>query len=214
MRNAPTLGRALQDLVDNQHRYDRGGVWYLTVRDGLALIGYGIHQRGTEGVDHFCDGTMAFAFNGIRELCGALPDEVLLARKTPSDVHPYHRLFQSPVRFDAEQSALVYRADQLKRPVSGADCSEHEILGQAVAKYWAVALPSVADQVVQILRPRILFNDFSLETVAHRLTMHPRALNRRLQAEGTTFRKLCPRDFRPKIGDFERTAADRRRLSF
>ena len=190
MRNAPTLGRALQDLVDNQHRYDRGGVWYLAVRDGLALIGYGIHQRGTEGVDHFCDGTMAFAFNGIRELCGALPDEVLLARKPPSDVHPYHRLFQSPVRFDAEQSALVYRADQLKRPVSGADCSEHEILGQAVAKYWAVALPSVADQVVQILRPRILFNDFSLETVAHRLTMHPRALNRRLQAEGTTFRKL------------------------
>jgi hypothetical protein len=34
MRNAPTLGRALHDLVDNQHRYDRGGVWRLAVRDG------------------------------------------------------------------------------------------------------------------------------------------------------------------------------------
>jgi len=63
------LGRALQDLVENLHRYVRGGVWYLAVRDGVALIGYA-------GVDHFYDGTMAFVFNGIRELCGALPDEV------------------------------------------------------------------------------------------------------------------------------------------
>ena len=190
MRNAPTLGRALHVLVDNQHRHDRGGVWYLAVRDGLAMIGYGVYQRGTEGIDHFCDGTMAFAFNGIRELCGVLPDEVLLARKRPSDVHPYHRLFQAPVRFDAEQSALVYRADQLELPVPGADSCKREILEEAVTKYWAIARPSVADQVVQLLRPRILFNDFSLETVAHRLTMHPRALNCRLEAEGTTFRKL------------------------
>ncbi|HEY4809083.1 MAG TPA: hypothetical protein VIH81_15260 [Roseiarcus sp.] len=67
-----------------------------------ALIGYGIHQRGTEGIDHFCDGTMAFAFNGIRELCGALPEEVLLARKPPSDVRPYHRLFEARPMTHAE----------------------------------------------------------------------------------------------------------------
>ena len=36
----------------------------------------------------------------------------------------------------------------------------------------------------------MLFGDFALETVARRLTMHPRALRRRLKAEGTTFRKL------------------------
>jgi AraC-like DNA-binding protein len=74
--------------------------------------------------------------------------------------------------------------------VSGADSHRREILEEAVAKYWAVALPSVADQVVQLLRPRILSNDFSLETVARRLTIHPRALNRRLQSEGTSFRRL------------------------
>ena len=190
MRNAPTLGRALQDLVENLYRYVRGGVWYLAVRDGVALFGYAIHQRGTEGVDHFYDGTMAFAFNGIRELCGALPDEVLLARKPPPDVRPYHRLFQGPVRFDAEQSALVFPAGQLERPVPEADSRKRAILEEAVANYWAVALPSVADQVVRLLRPRVLFGDFELETVARRLTLHPRTLNRRLQAEGTTFRRL------------------------
>ncbi len=113
-----------------------------------------------------------------------------LARKPPPDVQPYHRLFQVPVRFDAEQSALVFPASKLECPVPDADRRQRAMLEQSVANYWAVATPTVADQVVRILRPRVLFGDFDLETVAHRLTMHPRALNRRLQAERTTFRKL------------------------
>ena len=42
MRNAPTLGRALLDLCENQHRYVRGGVPYLIVREGFAWAGYAI----------------------------------------------------------------------------------------------------------------------------------------------------------------------------
>ena len=53
-----------------------------------------------------------------------------------------------------------------------------------------LALPNVADQVVRTLRPRVLFGEVTLAAAARRLAMHPRALNRRLQAEGTTFRKL------------------------
>src|ERR1700688_4034942 len=35
MRSAPTWGRAALDLVDNQHRYVRGGAPYLVARDGV-----------------------------------------------------------------------------------------------------------------------------------------------------------------------------------
>jgi hypothetical protein len=45
---------------------------------------------------------MAFAFKGIRKLCGALPEEVLLACKPPSDVRPYHRLFEARPMTHAE----------------------------------------------------------------------------------------------------------------
>ncbi len=190
MRNAPTWGRAAQDLVDNQHRYVRGGVPYLVVNDGVAWGGYAVHQPGTEGIDHFCDGAIAIGFNMMRELCGALPDEVLLSRKPPADMQPYRRFFRVPVRFDAEQSALVFPAGKLERAVPGADPRQRAILEAAVAKYWTVALPNVADQVVRILRPRVLFGDFTLEAIAHCLTMNPRTLNRHLQAEGMTFRRL------------------------
>jgi AraC-like DNA-binding protein len=190
MRNAPTWGRAVQDLVDNQPRYVRGGVPYVVVRDGVAWTGYAIHLQGTEGIDQFCDGAIAVGFNMMRELCGALPDEVLLSRKSPADVRPYRRFFRVPVRFDAEQSALVFSASKLECPVPGADPRQRAILEASVARYWSVALPNVTDQVVRILRPRVLFGDFTLAAVAHCLTMHPRTLNRHLKAEGITFRKL------------------------
>jgi len=190
MRNARTWGRAVQDLVDNQHRYVRGGVPYLMVRGGMAWAGYAIYHQGIEGIDHFCDGAIAIGFNMMRELCGALPDEVLLSRRPPADIRPYRRLFRVPVHFDAEQSTLVFPAGLLERPVPGADSRQREILEASVTKYWAVALPDATEQVVRILRSRVLFGDSTLDEVARCLTMHPRTLNRHLQSERTTFREL------------------------
>jgi AraC-like DNA-binding protein len=190
MRNAPTWGRAAQDLVENHHRYARGGVPYLVVHDGIVWDGYAIHQLVTEGIVHYCDGAIAMGFNIMRELCGAVPDEVQLSHKRPTDVEPYRRFFRVPVSFDAEQSALIYPARLLERPVLGADPRRRATLEETVVKYSQGVLPSVADQVVRILRPRVLFGDFTLEAVAHCLTMHPRTLNRRLRSEGMTFRRL------------------------
>jgi AraC-like DNA-binding protein len=110
--------------------------------------------------------------------------------KTECPRTEYRRFFRVPVRFDAEQWALVFPDGELNRPVPGADSRERAILEKSVADYWALALPNVADQVVRTLRPRVLFGEVTLAAAARRLAMHPRALNRRLQAEGTTFRKL------------------------
>jgi hypothetical protein len=105
MRNAPSWGRALQDLVDNQHRYVRGGMPYQVVRDGMVFVGFAIYQRGIEGVDHLCDAAIAIGFNMMRELCGALPEEILLSRKAPSDARPYHRFYRVPLRACQESTA-------------------------------------------------------------------------------------------------------------
>jgi hypothetical protein len=107
MRNARTWGQAAQDLVDKQPRYVRGGVPCLVVRDGVALAGYAIHLRGTEGIDQFCDGAIAFGFNMTRELCGALPDEVLLSRKPPADVRRDRGFFRVPVGIASPKPANV-----------------------------------------------------------------------------------------------------------
>ena len=141
----------------------------------MTWIGYAVYQPGTEGADQLRDGAVAIGFNMMRELCGALPDEVLLSRRPPADARPIVFL-PRPVRFNAEQSALVYPARELERPVPGAVSVMRATLEEAVAKYWTVALPNVTDQVVRMLRPRVLVRQLQLEAVADSLKMHPRTL--------------------------------------
>lgn len=49
---------------------------------------------------------------------------------------------------------------------------------------------SMTHAVSRLLRARVIFPDTSLEEIAGEFSMQPRTLNRRLQAEGTTFREL------------------------
>jgi AraC-like DNA-binding protein len=49
---------------------------------------------------------------------------------------------------------------------------------------------SMTHAVSRELRARVIFPDTSLEEIASEFSMQPRTLNRRLQAENTTFREL------------------------
>ena len=49
---------------------------------------------------------------------------------------------------------------------------------------------SMTHAVGRALRARVIFPNPSLEEIANEFSMQPRTLNRRLQAEGTTFREL------------------------
>ncbi|MFK8250096.1 AraC family transcriptional regulator [Ancylobacter terrae] len=190
MRNAPTLGRALLDLAENQHRYVRGAAPYVIVRGDLVWTGYGVYQRDAIGYEHMEDGAVAVGFNLMRELSGVAPTEVRLARRPPADPRPYHSFFGVPVRFNENQSALVFPASLLERPVAGADGAERRLLEARVRDYWAIEMPRVSDQVARLLRSRILFDDAGITAVARALSMHPRLLERALKREETTFRDL------------------------
>lgn len=190
MRSAPTLGDAILDLCRNQLRYIRGSVTYLMVREETAYWGYTAYIPGVQAVEQINDGAMAIGVNMMRELAGVAPDDVLMSHAIPRDVGAYRRCFGITPRFHAEQYALVFPAGLLTHRVRGADPGLRSILEKSVAEYWAVRKPSVGERVVRALRARVVFGDATLERVAEDLLTQPRTLNRRLQAEGTSFREL------------------------
>jgi AraC-like DNA-binding protein len=190
MQNAPTLRDAILDLCVHQQRYIRGAVTYLVVQDRVAFWGYAVYLPGIEAIEQISDGAVAVGFNMMKELVGLGPSEILTSRPAPTDIAPYRSFFGSTPRFDREQHSLVFPERLLTLPVRGADPALRTILEKSVAEYWAVKEPSITDQVIRILRPRVIFSNASLEEIAHTLEMHPRTLNRRLETEGTTFRKL------------------------
>lgn len=190
MRTAPTLRDAILDLCTNQRRYVHGAVTYLVIQNDIAFWGYAVHHPGMQAIEQLGDGAIAAGVNFMRELVGETPDEILLTRRAPGDAAPYRRFFGSMPRFDAQQYSMAFPAGLLDLPVRSADRELRRILEKSVAAYWAVQQPSMTDTVTRILRARVIFPDTSLEAVASELSMQPRTLNRRLQAEGKSFRDL------------------------
>jgi len=190
MQTAPTLKDAIFDLCTNQRRYVRGAVTYLVIQNEFAFWGYAVHYPGVQTIEQISDGAIAIGFNMMRELVGAVPDEILTSRRVPSNTEPYRRFFGSAPRFDAEQHAMVVSTSLLSCPVRSANQELRQILKKSIAAYWAVEQPSIADTVTRMLRARVIFADTSLEAVASELSVQPRTLNRRLQAEGKSFREL------------------------
>jgi AraC-like DNA-binding protein len=190
MQTAPTLKDAILDLCTNQRRYVRGAVTYLVIQDEVVFWGYAIHCPGVQAIEQISDGAIAVGFNLMRELIGAVPDEVLTSRQSPSKIEPYRRFFGRAPRFNAEQHAMVFPTSLLSRPVCSANHELRRTLEKSVAAYWAVRQPRITDTVSRMLRARVIFPDISLEGLAIELSMQPRTLNRRLQAEGKTFREL------------------------
>lgn len=192
MRYAPDVGTALANLVRHLHLHGRGGATTLTVTGAMAALGYGIHLPQTVASDQIGDGAVAFMFNLLRALCGPdwTPIEVLFAHRQPENVQPFRRLLRARLRFDAEQNALVFRAEQLERKLPAHDPQLYELLRRQVEALESQRSDDLPGQVRTALRTALTEGDASAQRIAATFSMHSRTLSRRLGAYGTSFQQL------------------------
>lgn len=189
---SPTLGAALRNMILHLHLHDRGAIPTLTVAADRAQLAYTIYQPGVEATAQIYDAALAIMANLLRALCGPGSQllEVQLSRARPADPEPYRRCFRAPLRFDSEQCALVFPASCLNLPVPGQDPALLRALGQRIA---SITPPGDSDLRVQVQRVAcnlLMCGRGSLQEVAEVFAVHPRTLNRRLRASGTSFREL------------------------
>lgn len=157
----------------------------------VCLLGYSIQQPGAEASGQIYDLSMAIACNIMHALCGEAwrANEVLFARRRPNDLRPYERFFQAPLRFDAEQSAVVFPTRWLDHRPASADPLLHRHLEREANALHARQDADVAYELRRQLRRMLSTRKTSIASVARQLGMHERTLNRRLPGEGTTFQR-------------------------
>lgn len=192
MRQSVDVGTALRRVILYLHLHDSGAVATLASQNGVARLAYAICEPGIESSDQITDGSMAIICNIMRFLCGptwALT-EVLFAHRRPADVRPYRRFFGAPVRFDREQTALVFPAALLDQRVPGADPYLQQLLLEEVRRLDGQSDVVFSAQVRRMLRASLITGKCSADQVAGSFAMHRQTLNRRLSAEGTTFEML------------------------
>jgi hypothetical protein len=148
-------------------------------------------QPGIESTDQIADAEIAMAFNILAALCGAV-SEVTLPRSAPSDTSASARFFKAPVRFDPDVAALAFSTTLLDCVPPGADAGLRRILAERVGELSRLARQTTSDEVRRILRNGLHEEkDGCLAKIAGLLALHPRTLKRRLQQEGTAFKRIA-----------------------
>lgn len=186
---APNVGTALRDLTYHLDLHDRGGIPTLTTSGNVTLFGYAIHYNEVTVPAQIHDLAVAVGCNIMRKLCGEHwnPNEVLLSRRQPTDTAPYQRFFRAPVRFDADQNAVVFPNRWLNRALPGADPLLHRHFMKEADTLRMQHAAGLVEELRKALRNGMESHASSLNEVARQLGLHERTLNRRLKAEGTTF---------------------------
>lgn len=190
LQASPDVGDALRDLVRYLHLHDQGGVANLLTEGHSTSLSFSIHLAGVASTAQIYDLSMTIVCKTMRSLCGDNwnPTEVLLSRPLPRDPKPYHEFFRAPVRFEADQSALVFPSRWLAHPIPRADPLLHHHLEKTAEALSGNQQQSLINQLRCMLRKSLANHRSSVKDIAAQLGMHERTLNRRLQKEGTTFR--------------------------
>jgi AraC-like DNA-binding protein len=193
MRNCATVGEAVSSLVHHLHVYDRGAAPVLLIpNSSFVTLGYAIYRHDTPGAAHLYDVVIAIGYRILRELCGPSwePTSVQFCRGHPRSITPYRRVFRSPVRFNAEISAIVFASFWLRQPIEGADAGLHAVLTRAIQSAETNGPMTFVDRVQGVLYQLLFGGTLSENAVAHRFSIGERTLRRRLKEEGTSLQHL------------------------
>jgi AraC-like DNA-binding protein len=107
----------------------------------------------------------------------------------PADIGEHERIFECGVQFDAETCQMVIARDVWDTPRTGGDPDLFSVL-DAHARMLLQRLPNpgrIVGRVRDAIEAELRGGDPKLESIAKRLAISPRTLQRRLREEGAVF---------------------------
>lgn len=193
VRTSQTLGAGLERLF-RYHRvlHDAAEVG-LTIDGERAVLSHRLPLPGgaPRPVSEF---VLAGWLLSTRRATGVdwKPLQVRFPHAEPGDTAEHRRIFRAPLRFEHGRSELVLPRRLLDLPMLQADPALQSIVEREVCTIHR-GLPgaeSATDSVRRLLGDQLCDGEPRLERLAYELHMSPRTLNRRLLAEGTSFRRV------------------------
>jgi AraC-like DNA-binding protein len=184
-----TVGAGLRNFVEHFNLHDSAALVGILESEDYVRFAYAISEHGMTNTRHFQLGGITIAFNILQDLCGPdwVPSEVRFACRAPADPKPLQKFFRAPLRFDNEESSIVFNRAWLAQPMPPVEPAERQGMRTAVRDQHAAMRADFPATVRRILRKQLLLGRGSMEEVAALLGMHRRTLDRRLQREGTQF---------------------------
>ncbi len=113
--------------------------------------------------------------------------EIWLAHQPLSPPSVYFEYFGTQVRFGQAMNGLLFRNQDLDLPIPDVDPQVHELTMDFIEHQYPQSPSILSTRVRSIIELMLLDGNCTYIRVASALSMHPRTLQRRLQAEGGSF---------------------------
>jgi AraC-like DNA-binding protein len=192
---SPNVGAALRLLSQHLHMHSHTAVASLDGAADTVSLSYGIHHPPETGSEQVYGGAMGVALGIMRSLCGAKwrPAVVHFPYRAPACIGTFRQTFGCPLVFDADLCAMSFPAALLAQPVQKGpfNVAKHFQLLRTIGEFQRHQPEAVTPRVQRIVHQLLLESRLSEESLAERLHLHRRTLNRMLAREGTTFRELA-----------------------
>ena len=191
-RCSSNVGEALARFVDHFNLHDGAATMALVTEGGFTRFIYAIAEHGLSDTRHFQLGAITIAFNIVQDLCGDgwAPAVVTIACRSPLNARACQKFFGAPVRFDSDESALVFERHWLERALPPMNPALRQDIASRVAAQERQLLADFPATVRRLMRKQLLFGQCSMDAVAATLGMHRRTLDRRLQRHGLQYGDL------------------------
>ena len=193
LRTSENFGMSLQRMCRYHRVFHDAAEVQLTLRGENAILSHRLRLPG--GVPRAVSEYIVAAWLiTSRQAAGVhwIPIEARFPHSIPEDTSEHRRLFGCTLKFGNDRSELVFSRDLLDMPFETADPQLQAILeAQVLAMFQRLPKgEAVTDSVRRLLARELSNGEPSLEQIAPRLHMSARTLHRRLEEEGTSFRRV------------------------
>jgi AraC-like DNA-binding protein len=191
VRNSPTLREGYRRIERYSHLLHDGVDIVFEVTDSTATLSF---HEPDQSPRHIAEWAVCSWLIIGRQMLGEswLPREISFQHPRPASVREHQWIFGAPVNFDRHRNELVLDPVLLDREVVDADLRLSTVISRYAQQLWE-QLPraeSHLDQVRQGIARELRGGEATLESVAKRMHMHPRTLQRKLKAEGASFKQV------------------------
>lgn len=118
------------------------------------------------------------------------PIQTVFKHKRGGDLAEYLRVFGQDVQFNGLGNYLIFKKEDLLTPILSHDKSLFAFFEKILKEKKATTHQSLTEQIKQLVRTDFQGHIPSIEAVASRLNMTTRTLQRKLTAEGISYRSL------------------------
>lgn len=196
VRTAPTLASALQRLARyNRLMHDLAEFALTESAAGILVEHYFAHPQLLAN-RHAAEFTLASLLIVAEQMAGIRPPVLHVAFKhaAPAETRELHRVFGIHPHFGATRNSVLFAPAALQAPVPDADAALSRILtrhaDQILASLERPRAASLSHRVSQLILEHMAEGRLNLASIAARLHLGERSLQRALQAEGSSFNRL------------------------